>query len=406
MTSIKARLNRTRIGKDGMHPLAIQVIRGRIKREIYTLFRLYQDEFDPVTEQAIVGQCKNRDSYIKEANEHLIYAKELLRQTVSFLSQKGDYTVYELVDAYKQRSEKNDFFIYGEQKSNELIATNKNSTASNYRSAINSFARFKGNRELLLSEITKKMAEDFLNFLAGKNRSINTQNFYLKQLCSIYNHASADGYCHPGNNPFSKIKLQKCETEKRGISKFIIKRLRDLCLEGKHPDLALADNIFLFSFYTRGMSFIDMCYLKKENITDNTLTYKRRKTGQKLQIKIEPALKALLDLYADENSPYLLPMLRNGDSHADYKYVQRRLNKRIRQIGEMLKCESPLTFYVARHSWATLAHKRGIPVSVISESLGHTSERTTLIYLKALDNKTLDQANRRVINCCFNGKTQ
>lgn len=134
------------------------------------------------------------------------------------------------------------------------------------------------------------------------------------------------------------------------------------------------------------------------------LVYRRRKTDQLLQVKIEPALKALLRKYRDDSSDYLLPMLRDNDSYGGYRYIQRRLNKRIRELGVQLGFDFPLTFYVARHTWATMARDKGFPVSAISAGMGHTSETTTQIYLSSLDHRMVDKANKAVINCWIGGK--
>ena len=153
----------------------------------------------------------------------------------------------------------------------------------------------------------------------------------------------------------------------------------------------------MFSFYTRGMSFVDMIYLQKSDISDGVLTYKRKKTGQTLTLRIEPPLQRIIDRY-DSDSPYVLPVLARGDSYRAYRQQQRELNKFIRKIGAMLEISEPLTFYVARHSWATLARDCGTPLTVISAGMGHTSERTTRIYLAQLDHDVIDKANRKIIN--------
>lgn len=398
MTSIKARLNRSRAGKDGMFPLVIQVIRHRVKREVYTPYRLRAIEFDTLREITVTGRDRSRASYLREANEYLMYIKEAIEETEHSLAQQGDYTADDLTQAYKSRSDRSRFFVYGDQKINELIASGKKGTAANYRSAINAFARFLGNTELLLNDLTKKKIEEFIAYLAKEGNSPNTIACYVKQLRALYNKADDDGYVHSAYDPFHCVKLKGNKTAKRAISKQDIKKIVDLDLTGKHKHLVLARDIFLFSLYTRGMAFVDMCHLTKENIKGNVLLYRRQKTGQLLQMRIEPPLRALLTKYADEDSPFLLPMLRRSDSYEEYKYMARRLNKRIREIGDMLEFDFPLTFYVARHSWATSAHDQGIPLSVISESMGHTSEKTTRIYLAELDTRTIDQANKKVIN--------
>lgn len=399
MTSIKARLNRSRLGKDGMYPLVIQVIRDRRKREIYTPYRLKATEFNLKNESAvIVSRTKNRITEIHEINRYLIKIKEEFRMVEERLASCGDYTCEDIVRSFRMNNDPSCFFVYADSKIAELECAGKNGTAANYRSAVNAFERFLGNRELSLEEITKKTIEQFIDFQVQQGNSPNTVTFYVKQLRAIYNKADDDGFIHSPYNPFQKIKLKGCKTAKRAISRKEIHQIADLDLKGKHWHLELARDLFFFSLYTRGMSFVDMCDLTIDNIKGDMLVYYRRKTKQFLQIKIEPALKALLRKYADANSVYLLPMLRKDDSYKGYKYIQRRLNKRIRQIGELLAFNFRLTFYVARHTWATLAHEKGIPVSVISEGMGHTSEKTTHIYLANLSQQVVDKANRTVMN--------
>ena len=138
-------------------------------------------------------------------------------------------------------------------------------------------------------------------------------------------------------------------TSKRAISREKIAQIECVDLTACHADMQLARDLFLFSFYTRGMSFVDMCYLNKENLQGNYLRYKRQKTGQELQIRIEKDLRVLIDRYASPLSDYLLPMLRNGDRYQDYRRRQRRLNKLIRELGDRLQLDMPLTFYVLKH---------------------------------------------------------
>lgn len=160
---------------------------------------------------------------------------------------------------------------------------------------------------------------------------------------------------------------------------------------------SLARDIFMFSFFTRGMSFVDMVYLRNSDIHDGVLTYARHKTGQMLSMRIEPQLQHIIDRYSNA-SPYILPVLAKDDSYGNYRQQQRELNKFIRKIGVLLNIPEPLTFYVARHSWATLARDCGTPLTVISAGMGHTSERTTRIYLAQLDHNIIDKANRKIID--------
>ena len=399
MTSIKARLNCSHLGRDGLYPLVIQIIHDRVKRELHTPYRLRRTEFDPAGEKAVTDRrSKMRVCELREINEYLIYIKEELEKVKCSLAEWGKYTSAEIIRSFKARNDMDNFFIYAGYKIGELKSIGKNGTASNYFSAVNAFERYIGSRTMPLNDITKKTIEGFIAFQKQQGNSPNTVVFYVKQLRAIYNKADDDGLVHNACNPFHRIKLKGCKTPKRAISKKEIIKIAALHLEGQHKHRQLACDLFRFSLSTRGMAFVDMCYLRKENLRGDMLVYRRRKTDQLIQVKIEPVLKALLHKYKDENSDYLLPMLRDDDSYKGYRYIQRRLNKCIRELGELLGFDFPLTFYVARHTWATLAHEKGIPVSVISEGMGHTSEKTTHIYLASLDHRVIDRANKTVMN--------
>lgn len=401
MTSIKVRLNRSRQGCDGLYPVVIQIIRGRKKREMYTPYRLKVCEFDLESERVMaMSRSKKRISQIREINQHLSNIKDELELIAcSLAEQDSDFGADDVVRYYKMRNDMSRFFVYAENMIGKLESLGKNGTAANYRSAVNAFGRYVNNHELSMNDMDKKMVDGFIEFQSLGGNNPNTILFYIKQIRSIYNKAVDDGCVHSGSNPFQKVKLKGSKTPKRAISKKEITMISELDLNGRHKHLTLARDLFMFSFYSRGMAFVDMCYLKRENIRGDMLVYQRRKTGQWLQIKIEPPLKALLRKYSDDNSVYLLPMLREDDSYKGYRYIQRRLNKRMRQVGEILHFDFPVTFYAARHTWATLAYEKGIPMSVISEGMGHTSEKTTRIYLADLNHRIIDKANRVVINC-------
>ena len=149
------------------------------------------------------------------------------------------------------------------------------------------------------------------------------------------------------------------------------------------------------------MSFIDMAYLKKTDLNEGMLVYKRRKTGQKLCVRCELCTHFIIRKYTIKDSPYLLPIIRNlnEDSRIQYKRIMSYVNASLRIIGRELKLEHPLTMYVARHSWASIALAKRVPVSVISQGMGHDSELTTRIYLSTLQAHLVDKANRTIIKC-------
>ena len=150
----------------------------------------------------------------------------------------------------------------------------------------------------------------------------------------------------------------------------------------------------------RGISFVDMAFLTQRNLQHGFLQYVRRKTGQVLSVRVEPWMQNLLDRYRPLcHAPYLLPILQSGDpkeAFAQYSVALGRHNRMLRKLGEMVGADFPLSSYCARHSWATIARDAAVPLAVISSGMGHTSEKTTRIYLASLDNSLIDRANRQI----------
>ncbi|MDR0429033.1 MAG: site-specific integrase [Tannerellaceae bacterium] len=152
----------------------------------------------------------------------------------------------------------------------------------------------------------------------------------------------------------------------------------------------------MFSFYTRGMSFIDMANLTQNNLKNGYIAYSRSKTKQVLTIKVEKCIEKIIERYKDltiEN--YLLPIY-SKQNHSSGSNL-RTYNKRLKRISEILGLEKPLSSYVSRHSWATIALRKGISVQVISEGMGHENEKTTRIYLASMDQSVIDKANAQII---------
>ena len=166
----------------------------------------------------------------------------------------------------------------------------------------------------------------------------------------------------------------------------------------RYPQLEAARDLFMFSFYCRGMSFVDVIRLKHDGIVRDTIFYTRSKTGQRLQIGLLPAMKEIIEKYRT-SGPYIFPYIHGQsprDAYTQYRYSLGTVNRYLKRLGTLLNIGIPLTTYVARHSWATIAKNEGIPISLISEGLGHTSEKTTQIYLNSFAVDTLNKVNENV----------
>ena len=142
-----------------------------------------------------------------------------------------------------------------------------------------------------------------------------------------------------------------------------------------------------------------MAFLKKKDLQNGILTYRRQKTGQQLFIKWEEPMRKIIDKYDTSKTPYLLPIIRNMDAEKrrQYKNAAHLINDKLKKLGGQLRLSIPLTSYVARHAWASIAKSKNIPLSTISEAMGHDSENTTRIYLASLDTSVVDKANSLIL---------
>ena len=220
----------------------------------------------------------------------------------------------------------------------------------------------------------------------------------MRVLRAVYNRA-VDKNLITQIHPFKQVYTGIDKTIKRAINLKTMRKIKQMDLSGQ-ACLEYARDMFMFSFYTRGMSFVDMAYLKKNNLSNGTLSYTRQKTGQQLYIKWEKCMQDIVEKYRLEDSPYLLPIINPNnriEERKQYIYASHNINRSLKIIGGRIGLTSPLTMYVSRHSWASIAKSKNVPVSVISEGMGHESEATTRIYLASLDTSAIDKANNMIL---------
>lgn len=271
--------------------------------------------------------------------------------------------------------------------------------AEKYRVTLHKFLKFTEGRDFAFNKITPMLMVEFESWMKGQV-SRNTSSFYMRNLHAIYNRAINDGIVVEASNPFHSVYTGVDQTQKRAISLEDIKRIKNYDLSD-NKKMAFARDLFMFSFYTRGMSFIDIAYLKKSNVKERYLFYRHSKTSQTIIVKWMPEMDNIVKQYSPYcRCNYLLPILSVTDytlSRKQYDYAGHKLNRTLRQLGNLIGLTTPLTMYVARHSWATAAQTNNIPLSIISQSLGHNSENTTRIYLASINTSEVDNANEKIL---------
>ena len=270
-------------------------------------------------------------------------------------------------------------------------------TAETYALAERSFMRFRGGVDCSLAELTAPLILQYEAYLRATGLCPNSIAFYLKRLQALYNKAVNEGLVTQ-QYPFRQAHTAKAKTVKRAVSEKVIRKISKLDLS-KEPRLAFARDLFVLSFFTRGMAFVDMANLRQSNLRDGMLTYCRQKSRAPLTLRWEPCMQQIVDtLWAYpqfqapryQSSGYLLPILDSQGNRYQLLRAQQRVNYALHGLSQLMRLTPSLTMYVARHSWATYALRHGVPLAMISESLGHESLLTTQIYLASIDQDDLD----------------
>lgn len=398
-TSIKLKFRPSVIiGKEGT--LYYQLIHNRRVKQIKTHYRVKTEEWDSENECIISSATDTtRKTQLDSIQRCVMWDIHRLEKIIKDYEEKGvRYQLANIADTYKRLCTKHSLFSFMEKIILEYQQHGQIRTSETYLSTLNSFKRFRMNVDVMLEEVNTELLLSYEFYLKTEGVSPNTISFYMHRLRAIYNRA-VELELIEQRFPFKRVRTSIEKTVKRAISIKYIRKLKSLDLKDS-PSLAFARDMFLFSFYTRGMSFVDIAYLQKKNLQNNILTYRRKKTGQKLQIQWELCMQQIVNMYkADNSSQFLMSIIKDSikDPRRQYQNALIRINRNLKKLGDNIGLELPLTMYVARHSWATIARNEGVPLAIISEGMGHDNEKTTQIYLAMLENTAIDKANRKIL---------
>lgn len=370
----------------------------RIVRQITTEYKVFPCEWDEKQSRLVVTANNERTAIIQLVNQRLERDMDKLNRIIEACDRsKHDYSSDDVIREFQNSGKEVSFFTFLESVIMRLQQLGHIGTAKNYHAALGSFKRFRNNEDIPIETIDQITMEDYQAYLKSVGLTPNSISFYTRILRAVYNRA-VEQELTKDRKPFRTVFTGTEKTLKRAILIGDIRRIRNLDLSLK-PSLEFARDIFLFLFFCRGMSFIDAAFLKKTDIQNGILTYRRHKTGQVLHIKIIKPIKGVIDRYSSKDLPYLLPIITrsNCDERKQYETALRRTNNSLKLIADMVKLPIPLTTYVSRHAWATIAKSKNVPVNVISDALGHDSIATTQIYLASIDTSVIDRANELII---------
>ena len=257
---------------------------------------------------------------------------------------------------------------------------------------------------LSMQEIfTPERLKEYEDWLAGQQSSPNTISTYMRTLQAVYNRWMSPGI--EGYNPvlFKDVYTKVESRTKRALTAEQMEQLRNTDFSVLTLRQQQVLTYFLLMFMLRGMPFIDLAHLRKSDFRNRRITYRRHKTGKLMVVDVPSDAMRLLQKYRDKtDSEYLFPLLHGGlfmeEHHHRYQETLRHFNRELARLMKQLLPGVSVSSYTARHTWATLAYHNGVPVGLISQSLGHSSIRVTMTYLKPFDAEVIDRINRQVIS--------
>lgn len=407
MASVKVKYRpSTIVGHEGI--IYYQIIHERKVRQLNTDYHVMPDEWDESRSLVTIRQSCKRKSFILSIRERIRWDLERLTKIDKRFETVGlPYTADDVIDEFRRYASEYSLFNFMETLIVKFKQNGKARTSETYAAALKSFKKFlastvskgdyRDDEDIMLECLTSELMESYEAWHRQRGNSPNTISFYTRILRAVYHRAVEEGIIE-NRNPFRHVYTGVDKTIKRAIPLTLVKKIKALDLS-LYPSLDYARDMFLMSFYLRGMSFIDMTFLKKSDLKNGYIIYRRRKTGQQLIIAWTPEMQTILDKYPGNPTKYLLPIIKTVgiNERCAYRNIGYNINRNLKKIAGMVSIHIPLTMYVARHSWASAAKAKGIPLSVISEGMGHDSEATTQIYLASLDTSVVDKANSIIL---------
>lgn len=397
MATIKVKFRPSTVA-DREGTIYYQIIHERKVRQLLSDYKVFATEWDEKRSMVITSHKSERKTLILSIRERIRWDVERLTKIIRQLDNNGlAYAADDVIDEFNRYANEYSLFNFMESIIVKLKQNGKVRTSETYRATLNSFKKFRKDEDIVLDCLTSEIMEAYEAWHQSRGVAPNTVSFYTRILRAVYNRAVEDEIIE-NRNPFRHVYTGVDKTVKRALPIQTVKKIKGLDLS-LAPALDYARDMFMMSFMLRGMSFIDMAYLRKTDLANGYVIYRRRKTGQQLTIEWTKEMQLILDKYPENTSDYLLPIIRNPGTNerCTYRNIGYNINHNLKKIAKKLDINIPLTLYVARHSWASAAKAKGIPISVISEGMGHDSEATTQIYLASLDTSVVDKANSLIL---------
>lgn len=386
-----------------MYPLYVQILHRRRKKVLYLGVRVPVSCFDSSAERVLAcdGVC---DAAAQRANSLICGTVERLTQRLALLdATPSPYSVEDICDGISVHSKPapQDVLRFFRRQVKLKEQKGRFASARLYGAVLESLRRYTQGRGCPFERLTVRFVSGYADFLHERGLSAGSVSKYFDVFRTVCTRAAVEGLPVQTERIFSGVQLHAGKTRKRAVRKTLLSRIARLPLDDS-PALEYARDLFMFSFFARGISFVDMLYLTRHNLRDGRLEYYRAKCGTHIAMSVTPQMEHIVRKYAlPGEDTFLFPTLRGlpedaGQRYRAYRSALRAMNRALERISRRAGLDIPLTTYVARHSWASCAKDARVPLPVIKEALGHASIKTTEIYLREFDIGVIDRVNAKI----------
>lgn len=413
--------------KDGSHPFYVRIIKDRKTKYVATGLSLHPQFWNKAKNECRRSVPAEKRREIERGLEQWV---NRFREAAEQLATNDQpHTANDIVSkAGEERNANRRFTLLGyfTELIDQFTQTGSVGNRKVYRDVQNNLTRFVGEgKDVSFDQVSVKFCNDWERKMRAEGLSEVALSIKFRTLRSVINKAIANGYAKADSYPFARNAAEKhkfqvgkfdTRTTKRAISRTDIAKIEDYqppadtekyaSLRQTQSRLQLARDLFLFSYYCGGINFIDMAALRWSNVNTDLngklrLTYTRQKTGGRFSLRLLSKTLTILDRYKSDqlaHNSHIFPILNTAlhrtpsQQHNRCSKIMGQVNADLKTIGAACNIKTPLTTYVARHSFATALKRSGVATAIISEAMGHTDERTTQIYLSEFDSDLIDAA--------------
>jgi len=385
---------------NGEHPLMIRVCKDGKKKYLGLGISILPQFWD-FEKNKPKRHCPNKVQIEKIIAEK---SQQYANQLIEFRAENKSFTATTLLKSINKATNARtvgELFLF---QIKQLKAEKRTGYAMSLLEVYNSLVKFNGHLDIYFSDIDITWLRRYEMWLRSEKAAENTIGRRFRTLRVLFNLAIEQNIVKSEYYPFKAYKVSKLHkaTAKRAISKGEIHDVIGYNCTEKDNYTRLAINLFAFSYYTGGINFVDMAYMTNDNLIDGRLIYTRKKTGKLIRLPLQPKAVEIIESYQILGSRHIFPIL--SEFHKSEQQQRNRIhkvitnvNKRLKEIGKELEIPIDLTTYVARHSYATVLKRAGVSTSIICESLGHSSEKVTQIYLDSFENSQIDAAMQHLL---------